>query len=136
MTTPINYEAWARGMISFIRHKRLELEFQDYCGGWPCPVAASAPPAPSSFCWFIERNVCGQLSGEWLTFKSRHKRDGGGCIPLWTRDPMTAIRFSRSEDANAVGLLLHFQLHTNYGDSYGVSRHEFPPPPQEEPSDD
>jgi hypothetical protein len=38
----INFEAWARNAVAFIREKGLEHEFRDWSGGWPCPVGATA----------------------------------------------------------------------------------------------
>lgn len=37
----IVYEAWARNAVAFIRSKGLEVEFSDWCGGWPVPVAGT-----------------------------------------------------------------------------------------------
>lgn len=37
-TRKINYEAWSRSMIGFIRERNLEIEFRDWSGGFPCPV--------------------------------------------------------------------------------------------------
>lgn len=36
---PINYEAWARNMITFIRERDLEIDFKHWSGGWPCPIS-------------------------------------------------------------------------------------------------
>lgn len=36
--TAVNYEAWARTMIGFIRSKGLERELTDWAGGFPCPI--------------------------------------------------------------------------------------------------
>lgn len=33
--------AWGRNAISFLRGRGLETEFNDWCGGWPCPVDTS-----------------------------------------------------------------------------------------------
>ncbi|WP_376742476.1 hypothetical protein [Ensifer canadensis] len=41
----LNFEAWSRTLIGFIRHKGLEQELKDWSGGWPCPVG-SDPEAP------------------------------------------------------------------------------------------
>ena len=30
--------AWGRNAIKFIRERGLSMEFDDWCGGWPCPV--------------------------------------------------------------------------------------------------
>lgn len=30
--------AWGRNAIAFIRERDLGVEFDDWCGGWPCPV--------------------------------------------------------------------------------------------------
>lgn len=30
--------AWGRNAIAFIRDKGMDQEFNDWCGGWPCPV--------------------------------------------------------------------------------------------------
>ncbi len=30
--------AWGRNAIAFIRARDLGTEFNDWCGGWPCPV--------------------------------------------------------------------------------------------------
>lgn len=35
---PVNHKAWAEAMKDFIQEKGMEREFQDWCGGWPCPV--------------------------------------------------------------------------------------------------
>lgn len=44
----VNHTAWARSAIGFIRERGLEREFQDWCGGWPCPVASAASqPLPA-----------------------------------------------------------------------------------------
>ncbi|WP_375285061.1 hypothetical protein [Sphingobium yanoikuyae] len=44
----VNHTAWARSAIGFIRERGLEREFQDWCGGWPCPVASAAgQPLPA-----------------------------------------------------------------------------------------
>lgn len=43
MNDGLNYEAWARNAIAFIRERGLEGEFSDWCGGWPVPVKATAP---------------------------------------------------------------------------------------------
>lgn len=40
----INYRAWSRSMIGFIRERGLEVEFKDWCGGWPCPINSDAAP--------------------------------------------------------------------------------------------
>lgn len=37
----VNYEAWARTMIVFIRSKKLERELADFAGGWRCPIGSS-----------------------------------------------------------------------------------------------
>lgn len=34
----INHEAWARNAVTFIRAQGLEKQFQEWCGGWPCPI--------------------------------------------------------------------------------------------------
>lgn len=39
---PINFEAWARNAVSFIRENGMEQDFKDWSGGFPCPVAT--PP--------------------------------------------------------------------------------------------
>lgn len=36
--TDINFEAWSRTLIGFIREKGLEQELKDWSGGWPCPI--------------------------------------------------------------------------------------------------
>ena len=36
----INFEAWSRTLIGFIRHKGLEQELKDWSGGWPCPIGS------------------------------------------------------------------------------------------------
>lgn len=41
----INFEAWAKTAVQFIRSKGLETEFTDWCGGWPCPVKSEWEPA-------------------------------------------------------------------------------------------
>lgn len=41
----INFEAWSRTLIGFIRHKGLEQELKDWSGGWTCPIG-SDPEAP------------------------------------------------------------------------------------------
>lgn len=38
----INYEAWTRSALAFIRDRGLEDEFRDFCGGWSPQIAASA----------------------------------------------------------------------------------------------
>lgn len=35
----VNYEAWARNAVAFIRERGLELEFIDWCGGWKPPFS-------------------------------------------------------------------------------------------------
>lgn len=30
--------AWGRNAVKFIRERGLAMEFDDWCGGWPCPV--------------------------------------------------------------------------------------------------
>lgn len=30
--------AWGRNAIKFIRERGLAMEFDDWCGGWPCPT--------------------------------------------------------------------------------------------------
>ncbi len=35
---PINYEAWARNAVMFIREVGLEAAFKDWSGGFPCPI--------------------------------------------------------------------------------------------------
>lgn len=42
-TEKTNHKAWSRSMIGFIRERGLEREFQDWCGGFPCPVSHSTP---------------------------------------------------------------------------------------------
>jgi hypothetical protein len=37
----INYEAWAKNMITFIRERGLEQDFKFWSGGFPCPVESS-----------------------------------------------------------------------------------------------
>lgn len=48
---PINYEAWARNAVTFIRERGLDLEFTDWCGGWRCPIEGgvdrTTPPKPA-----------------------------------------------------------------------------------------
>ena len=34
----INFEAWARNSVRFIREHDMENTFTDWCGGWPCPI--------------------------------------------------------------------------------------------------
>jgi hypothetical protein len=41
----LNFEAWSRTLIGFIRHKGLEQELKDWSGGWPCPIGSN-PDAP------------------------------------------------------------------------------------------
>lgn len=43
----IDYEAWSRSMLGFIRAKGLEVELQDWCGGFPCPITPAESRAPS-----------------------------------------------------------------------------------------
>lgn len=44
----VNHTAWARSAVGFIRERGLEREFQDWCGGWPCPVSSAAShPLPA-----------------------------------------------------------------------------------------
>lgn len=33
-----NYRAWEHNAFQFLREKGLEIEFSDWCGGFPCPV--------------------------------------------------------------------------------------------------
>ena len=42
--SPVNHEAWARNAVAFIPEKGLEREFQEWCGGWPCPVGHEKKP--------------------------------------------------------------------------------------------
>lgn len=44
LTHKINFEAWSRTLIGFIRHKGLEQELKDWSGGWPCPIGSDAAP--------------------------------------------------------------------------------------------
>jgi hypothetical protein len=41
MTKPhkseMNYAAWERNALAFIKTRGLEIEFSDWCGGWPMP---------------------------------------------------------------------------------------------------
>jgi hypothetical protein len=46
LTHKINFEAWSRTLIGFIRHKGLEQELKDWSGGWPCPIGSAIPPPP------------------------------------------------------------------------------------------
>lgn len=41
-TRGVNFEAWARNAVAFIREKGLEPEFRDWCGGFPCPVEGTS----------------------------------------------------------------------------------------------
>lgn len=34
----INYEAWAKTLLSFVNSKDLDRELTDFCGGWRCPI--------------------------------------------------------------------------------------------------
>jgi hypothetical protein len=43
--TDINYKAWARNMMTFIRLRGLEQDFKFWSGGWPCPVESSEQTA-------------------------------------------------------------------------------------------
>ncbi len=36
----INYEAWARNAITFIRERGLDVDFTNWSGGWKCPIAS------------------------------------------------------------------------------------------------
>jgi hypothetical protein len=38
----VNYEAWTRSCMAFIRERGLESEFRDFCGGWSPAIHASA----------------------------------------------------------------------------------------------
>lgn len=42
----INFEAWARAMITFIREKGLEQEYTDWSGGWSCPIKPRTATKP------------------------------------------------------------------------------------------
>ena len=42
----INFEAWSRTLIGFIRHKGLEQELKDWSGGWPCPIGSTPESKP------------------------------------------------------------------------------------------
>lgn len=42
MTDPVNYEAWSRSMIAFIRSRGLESELTDFCGGWAAPISGTS----------------------------------------------------------------------------------------------
>lgn len=44
----LNFEAWSRTLIGFIRHKGLEQELRDWSGGWACPVG-SDPKYPLAY---------------------------------------------------------------------------------------
>lgn len=35
---PVNYRAWSKTLIDFVRERGLESDLMHYCGGWPCPV--------------------------------------------------------------------------------------------------
>jgi hypothetical protein len=39
--------AWGRNAVAFIRERGLETEFNDWCGGWPCPVERAGERSPS-----------------------------------------------------------------------------------------
>lgn len=42
-TDPINYQAWSKSMITYLREKGLEEDFKDWCGGWFCPIPSKNP---------------------------------------------------------------------------------------------
>ena len=72
--------AWGRNAITFIRERGLEGEFNDWCGGWKCPVD-TAHDEPIA--WLYEKK--GKQSVKfirelWLTLPDRG----------WTETPLYA----------------------------------------------
>jgi hypothetical protein len=79
---PINYQAWARNAVAFIREKGLEAEFTDWCGGWPSPVkgtGAMIAAAPALLDWSdfedeIAEAIQDSLDADWTA------RDGARAV--------------------------------------------------------
>jgi hypothetical protein len=44
----MNYEAWAKNAITYIRQKGLEHDFQEWSGGWSCPVQSDRMSAAAT----------------------------------------------------------------------------------------
>ncbi len=62
----INYESWARNMITFIRERGLDGELRDWCGGWPCPIEGG-----------VDRTITPKPTGIPISIMVKALRNGG-----------------------------------------------------------
>lgn len=106
----INFEAWSKTAVQFIRSRGLETEFTDWCGGWPCPVKSEWEPGDTlpvkdedeKFSVYLAFDNGDVVQADWISYTEYASEFHGSTGVYLGQYPQNGDAYYMTEDGSEV----------------------------------